>query len=324
MNVTATAATVRLTWLADHQKRPRALWLDPGPAPQDALPALLAHEEWRSLAGTMPCWLGADTHAALDPALQQAAADAGLRVLPPGQPIRAEAAFPADAGAGDWIAGGWYRLPPGKPSSGQAASRTRALQLVQLVVTDADTRDIEAVLRQDATLSYHLLRLVNSLAMGGEREITSFAQAILILGRQQLRRWLNLMLFAARDDDPRSAMLMANVATRARMLELLAQACGHDRLGQEQAFMAGMFSLLGVLFGLPLAEVLRPLPLGDTVQAALLRQEGELGALLLAVQQAEAGDHPALAASLAGRGLDAATFNALQAEALRWMLDVTA
>jgi len=244
-------------------------------------------------------------------------------VLPQGQPRLAPASFPADASATDWVAGDWYQMPPGKPSAGQAASRTRALQLVQLVSTDADTRDIEAVLRQDATLSYHLLRLVNSLAMGGEREITSFAQAILILGRQQLRRWLNLMLFAARDDDPRSAMLMAHVATRARTMELLAQACGHEKLAQEQAFMVGMFSLLGVLFGLPLPDVLKPLPLGETVQAALLRQEGELGELLQAVRHAEAGEHADLAVSLGALSLDAPTFNAVQVDALRWMLDVT-
>lgn len=324
MNAPATVATVRLTWLADRQKRPRALWLAPGPAPHQALPLLLASDSWRELAAQLPCWLSDTDHATLDPALQQAATEAGLHVLPSGQPLLAEATFPATVDANDWVAGGWYQLPPGKPSSGQAASRTRALQLVQLVSTDADTRDIEAVLRQDATLSYHLLRLVNSLAMGGEREVTSFAQAILILGRQQLRRWLNLMLFAARDDDPRSAMLMAHVATRARTLELLAQACGHEKLLQEQAFMVGMFSLLGVLFGLPLAEVLKPLPLGEAVHAALLRQEGELGALLKAVQQTEAGDHAALAVSLAALALDAASFNTLQAEALRWMLDLTA
>lgn len=324
MNATATAATVRLAWLADPQRRPRALWLSPGPAPHEALPALFASEAWQALATRLPCWMAAADHGALDPSLQKAATGAGLGVLPEGQPLLAPATFPAKVEAHDWVSGDWYLLPPGKPSSGQAASRTRALQLVQLVSTDADTRDIEAVLRQDATLSYHLLRLVNSLAMGGEREVTSFAQAILILGRQQLRRWLNLMLFAARDDDPRSAMLMAHVATRARTLELLSQACGHEKLLQEQAFMVGMFSLLGVLFGLPLTEVLKPLPLGDAVHAALLRQEGELGTLLQAVQQAETGDHAALAASLAALALDAASFNALQAESLRWMLDLTA
>ena len=88
--------------------------------------------------------------------------------------------------------------------------------------------------------------------------------------------------------------------------------------------MVGMFSLLGVLFGLPLADVLKPLPLGEPVLAALLRQEGELGLLLRAVQQAEAGEHEPLAVSLARLCLGAEAFNTLQVEALRWMLDVTA
>ncbi|MBV5336453.1 MAG: HDOD domain-containing protein, partial [Deltaproteobacteria bacterium] len=114
----------------------------------------------------------------------------------------------------------------------------------------------EAVFRQDPILAYHLLRLVNSLCIGVDKHISSFSQAILILGRHQLKRWLNLMLFAANRDDYRTPMLMARVAVRARSMELLAKAGGFDRSEQDQAFMAGMFSLLGVLFGMPLSEVL--------------------------------------------------------------------
>ncbi|MDV7395470.1 HDOD domain-containing protein, partial [Arthrospira platensis SPKY1] len=85
---------------------------------------------------------------------------------------------------------------------------------MQLVAQDAETHELEEVLRQDAGLAYQLLRLVNSPAIGVRREVTSFSQALLMLGRQQLKRWLNLLLFAAREDDPRSAMLMAHVVLR--------------------------------------------------------------------------------------------------------------
>jgi EAL and modified HD-GYP domain-containing signal transduction protein len=186
------------------------------------------------------------------------------------------------------VAGAWYLQPPAKASAAQAASRARALKLMQLVNADADTREIETELRQDPALSYHLLRMVNSVALRGQREIGSFAQAIMILGRQQLRRWLHLMLFSARDEDPRSAMLTARVMLRARTMELAAEALGQDRAAQEQAFMAGLFSLLGVLFGQPLGEVLRSLALPDTLAGALLRGQGELGTLLARVDAAEA------------------------------------
>ncbi|HEX8954953.1 MAG TPA: HDOD domain-containing protein, partial [Burkholderiaceae bacterium] len=166
----------------------------------------------------------------------------------------------------EWVGGNWYFAAPVKPSGAQAATRALAMQLVQLAAADADSREIEAVLRRDPTLSYQLLRLVNSLAVGAGRRITSFSQAIAILGRNQLRRWLNLMLFAARDGDLRSAMLLARVAVRARAMELLAHASGLDKPLQEQAFMAGMFSLLGVLFGSPIEQVLKPLAIGDAME----------------------------------------------------------
>jgi hypothetical protein len=104
----------------------------------------------------------------------------------------------------NWVEGDWPLQAPACSSSAQAASRATALQLVQLVANEAHTHEIEEVLRREQTLSYQLLKLVNSLAMGAGHKVTSFSQAILILGRQQLRRWLNLMLFAARSDDVRS------------------------------------------------------------------------------------------------------------------------
>ena len=209
--------------------------------------------------------------------------------------------------------------PPPKASGAQAASRVNALQMVQLVAADADTHEIEALLRRDPTLSYNLLRLVNSPGMGTGRRITSFSQALLLLGRQQLRRWLNLMLFAARQDDPRSAMLLARVALRARALELLARSRGLDKNTQEQGFMTSMFSLLGVLFGMPLTELLAPLALGEAVHAALLRREGELGALLDLVETAERGELLAVAVQLAALQIPPEDFNLAMVDVALWM-----
>lgn len=219
-----------------------------------------------------------------------------------------------------WIDGDWCLCAPAKVLASQAASRTLALQLVQLVAADADTHEVEALLRLDPTMSYQLLRLVNSLGMGAVRRITSFGQALLILGRQQLRRWLNLMLFAAQKGDIRSPMLLARVAVRARALELLARTRGLDKLTQEQAFMTGMFSLLGILFGIPLATLLAPLSISEAVQGALLRHDGELGALLEIVELAERGEPDALAPRLAALQLAPADFNGAMLEAHRWML----
>ncbi|NVM74710.1 EAL and modified HD-GYP domain-containing signal transduction protein [Duganella sp. SG902] len=320
MTVSTATPPVFLHPLADRNGSPAALLFDAALLPAGAAqPPMNLLEELAS--GGMGCYY----RAGASQELNQALAQAGWKVLLDDKFQRAGDALPRDLPPSvQWIAGDWFLAPPAKAVGTQAASRALALQLVQLVSADADTHEIEALLRQDPTLSYHLLRLVNSLGMGTGRRVTSFSQAILILGRSQLRRWLNLMLFSSREGDPRSAMLLARVAVRARSMELLSKACGHDKHHQEQAFMVGMFSLLGVLFGMPLDEVLKPLTISEAVQLALLSRQGELGQLLCVVEAAEQADHAALAGSLRALQVDTDTYNRIAVDAHLWMQSVTA
>lgn len=306
--------------LADRTGQPGALLFDADAlARPDGLPDSVARV-LRALAhGHMGCFY----RDGLDAPLAALLDEAGWRALPAARLHRADTELGGAVPAGAvWIEGEWFLAPPAKPVGSQAASRALALRLVQLVSADADTHEIEALLRQDPTLSYHLLRLVNSLGLGSGRRVTSFSQAILILGRSQLRRWLNLMLFSSREDDRRSPMLLARVAVRARAMELLARDAGLGKAQQEQAFMVGMFSLLGVLFGLSLPEVLAPLTMSDAAQQALLAHEGELGALLGVVEAAERDDHAALERCLLALQLDTAGFNQIVADAYLWMQTV--
>jgi EAL and modified HD-GYP domain-containing signal transduction protein len=314
---------VALELLADRNRNPAALVLHFGAVRPETLVELAGHPDFRHLAGALPCFFDDTASASVPAVLSQALLKSGCRPLPAESLLRSsepvDAALPPHI---DFLGGSWYLAPPAKPTGTQAVSRALALQLVQLVVADADTHEIEAVLRRDPALSYHLLRLVNSLGMGMSKQITSFSQAILILGRAQLRRWLNLMLFSSRPGDERSAMLLARVAVRARSMELLAKAAGLDRSGQDQAFMAGMFSLLGCLFGMPLAEVLKPLKISAALQGAVLEHSGELGRLLQLIETAERCDADALPALLAPVQVPPAEFNLLNVQAHAWMLDV--
>lgn len=221
-----------------------------------------------------------------------------------------------------YFAGDWYLQAPGKLAAKQGGSRALALKLAQLIANDAETREIEEIFRQDPALAYNLLKLVNSAGLGCTRSIDSFAQAILFLGRRQLRRWLNLLLFAAKKEDARSALLLARVAVRACMLEQLSREMGYDKEGQERAFMVGMFSLLGVLFGMPLADVLQPLKLDKELTQALLARQGELGALLQAVEALEQGEQAQVHALLAPLLPGEVHLDRLWLDAHVWMLDL--
>lgn len=318
MNAPTQAPLIFLKVVADRRCKPAALLFDAGAGDKSALLPLLEGDTFRSLPAAFPCMYPALS----GEALAQALGDAGFTPMPGGALFDAGGRFDALALPGEarWVGGDWCLAEPPRMAGSQAASRILALQLVQLVADDADNHEIEALLKRDPSLSYHLLRLVNSLGMGATRKITSFSQALLILGRTQLRRWLNLMLFAAREGDPRSAMLLARVAVRGRAIELLARAAGMDRITQEQGFMTGMFSLLGVLFGMPLSEVMAPLTLGEAVHSALLNHDGELGALLLALEQAERGEFDRVAMHLAALQVSHDEFNAAMAEASMFML----
>jgi EAL and modified HD-GYP domain-containing signal transduction protein len=310
--------------LADRKLHPAAVRLRLGTT-EAATPVLPdGGDELPGLAALLPCVVTGNERTGLPAGVTEGLQAAGCLV------VDDDAIFPVDdlgsvtlPDTATYLAGGWYLRPPLKPGGTQHASRALALQLLQLVAADADTHEIEAIFRHEPSLSYHLLRLVNSLTRGGKR-ITSFAQAILILGRQQLRRWLNLILFAAQKEDPRSQMLTARVSVRARSMELLAKAAGLDKAHQEAAFMAGMFSLLGALFGMPLAEVLKPLNVSEELSAALLRMEGDLGTMLATVIAAENADAILVAGHLGELGIPDSVFNEVGIAAVAWMLEVVA
>jgi len=318
MNNQSPAPLVLFRVLANHGGVPAGLLMDVGAGDEAALLALFDTPAFQAFGLDMPAYYRED----LSPQLIEALAASGWSRLVPGTLLREdERLVKEELPAGTLlIEGDWCMAAPPKPTGAQAASRMLALQLAQLVASDAHTHDIEALLRKDPTLSYHLLRLVNSLGIGAGRKISSFSQAILILGRQQLRRWVNLMLFAARQGDPRSAMLLARVAVRGRLLELLAKAQGQDKGAQDQAFIAGMFSLLGVLFGMPLDEVLLPLSMSEPVHEALLEYKGDLGTALRLCEAAEEGDFGAVATHLQQLKLSAEQFNDAIIDANHWMI----
>jgi EAL and modified HD-GYP domain-containing signal transduction protein len=309
--------------LADRNGKLAGLRLDLGEGAVDAITALVERPDFLRLTVNFPCVFLDEQRAHWPPALINALTVARCKPVPAVSIFRADRQLEHDyAPHVEWLDGDWYLAPLAKPTANQAASRAIALQLVQLVAADADSREIEAVFRHDPTLSYHLLRLVNSLGVGAGRRITSFSQAIVILGRLQLRRWLNLMLFAARGGDQRSAMLLALVAMRARTMELLARSVGLDKSLQEQAFMVGMFSLLGILFGMPIEEVLRPLAIGEATRAAVLSHSGELGQLLQLTEAAECCDFGALGAALGALQVSHEEFNLISVQACDWMVGV--
>jgi len=240
-----------------------------------------------------------------------------------GRPVTTWADFDACAALGlDAFVGKLHLTPrPGSDAKGMNPAQTIIMQLMQMVNANADIKQLEDVLKRDAALSYKLLRYINSAGFGAGREIASLRQAITLLGYQPLYRWLTLLLATA-STSGYSPVLLETAVVRGRLAELL----GTKALGKadaENIFVAGMFSLLDRLLGIPMEEVLSSIQLSDDVVAALLSRSGKYGQYLALAEACELNSN--LVSSLAGAlSLTPAEVNKAHLSALAWTQGIAA
>jgi EAL and modified HD-GYP domain-containing signal transduction protein len=151
---------------------------------------------------------------------------------------------------------------------------------------DVDMRELEELIRQDVSLSYRLLRMVNSAYYALDTKVESIRHALVILGLKQIRAWLTILAMSEVND--RSNTLMTTAMIRGKMCELLAQSMGYKQ--EDRFFTVGLLSILDAIMDLPMTEVLQSLPMTDDINQALLKHTGPLGELLGCVIDYENGD----------------------------------
>ncbi|MDK6077589.1 EAL and HDOD domain-containing protein [Massilia varians] len=213
-----------------------------------------------------------------------AARHAAVRMV--GRPVATWADFDACAALGlDAFVGKLHLTPrPGNPVKGMNPTQSTILQLMQLVQNNEDLPKLENILKRDPALTYKLLSYINSAGFGAARRVESLRQAIALMGYAPLYRWLVLLLATA-SSSGYSPVLMETAVVRGRLAELLGQAALRGE--GEHLFVAGMFSLLDRLLGLPMREVLETVPLPEEVVRALVSREGKYGPYLALAEACE-------------------------------------
>ncbi|MGD8543449.1 MAG: HDOD domain-containing protein [Desulfobacteraceae bacterium] len=181
---------------------------------------------------------------------------------------------------------------------------------------ELDFDQIENHIKRDITVSYKLLRYINSAYFRRLQEITAIKQAILLLGEVGIRRFVSLMAMAklAKGKPQELANLSA---IRARFCELLG-----DRLAPQknagELFTVGLFSLIDAIMDDSMENILRKLPLSQGIKEALVGRSGPLGEVLQVVLAYERGGWRALS-ELCGRvGISEEALPALYRETLAW------
>ncbi|PCI81613.1 MAG: hypothetical protein COB20_01285 [SAR86 cluster bacterium] len=165
-------------------------------------------------------------------------------------------------------------------------NRMALLNILKLLEDpDCDISDLESLISQDITLSYKILRIINSAFYGFRRKIDSVKQAVVSLGLKVIRDWFIIISLTDIDDKPQS--LMFQTLQRARMMQLLADVMGLDK---DTGFTIGLFSSIDAIMDQPMETILKALPLSHEITEALLEREGLLGELLDIVIRYEKGD----------------------------------
>lgn len=188
----------------------------------------------------------------------------------------------------DYFQGYFFCYPEMLKQKSLPSNKLVILNLInELQNPDIDTDDLEKILIQDITLSYKLLRYINSASFSLRREVDSIKDAIVLLGLNNLKNWVSLIMMSKIVDTKPTELIITGMI-RGKMCELLA-AKHHPEI-QHQMFIIGLFSVLDALMDKPLIDLLDTVILSTEIKLALLDNFGEQGKIYAHVLQYEKSD----------------------------------
>jgi len=222
----------------------------------------------------------------------------------------------------DYYQGYYFARPAILSGKKLAPSQTVILQLMTLLAREADNAEIEYRIKKEVSLCLSLLKLVNTPGMGITKSIHSLSEALVVLGRRQLQRWLHIQLYVGSHSNPHFVSpLLSLASTRGKLLELVAAKLEPANKNiADTAFTVGVLSLLDALFGQPMKKILDQIVLGEDVSNALLYRSGFYGDLLKLSEYIEKPSEASrlLEPLLLKLGLPVEELYPLQLEAFEW------
>lgn len=176
------------------------------------------------------------------------------------------------------------------------------LLMVAVTKDEPDIDEIESIISRDVSLTFSLLRLVNSAYFALRNRARSVKQALVILGLGQLKQWIYLLSFK-QDDGSMPDELIKISFLRATFASELLEFANDMPISRSEAYLLGMFSTLGKLMQVPLEEALDQLPISDEIKLALLNMEGRTGLLYELILSYEKADWKTMSSCAAKLGI---------------------
>ena len=226
---------------------------------------------------------------------EQEQAEFARRLIPRGicmlaEKVETQAEVDTAKAAGyQFFQGYFFSKPVMVSGKGESGTRMNYLRLLrELDRPEMEVDEVERIISLDSSVSYRVLRAVNSVHAGVRSEVASIKQALVLLGSDQLRKWACVWVLAELGQD-KPAGLIVETIRRARFCELLAAAAGIDAPSNE-SFMLGLFSTIDAIVGRPKEDVLAEISVSEPVKEGILGGEGTFTTLLRCAIEVERGD----------------------------------
>lgn len=199
-----------------------------------------------------------------------------------------------------------------------AENKQSVIQLLAaLQEPDVTVDNIERLLARDTALSFKLLRLINSAAFGLTRKVDSLKQAIMLLGMNKIKNWVNILAMSNLGDKPQE--LSVTALTRARMCEMVADKFS-GRQKTDGYFTVGLLSTLDAFMDAPMNSLLETISLSQHINDALLNHLGNEGKVLEIVRLYEQGNWASIDWDyLTAQGISAEDLGKIYVEAIDWV-----
>jgi EAL and modified HD-GYP domain-containing signal transduction protein len=220
-----------------------------------------------------------------------------------------------------YFQGYFFRRPEVMQAKEIPASRVNYLRLLRAVSQpELDHREFEAMIKQEVSICYRLLRYLNSAAFGIQNEVHSVRHALAMLGEREVRRWVRLVATLAIGEN-KSSELVTTAMVRARFCELLAPRVPH---GESDLFLMGMLSMVDAILEIPMASVLESIPLDHETKSLLLGAPSKLRPLYDLMLARESGDWNTTAECSRKLGLNESEVAEAFWQAMQWAKQISA
>ena len=201
------------------------------------------------------------------------------------------------------------------------ANRLNYMRLLQAVAKpDLEVREMEELIKHEASICYRLLRYLNSAAFGMRNEVYSVRHALTLLGEREVRRWIRLVVTLTAAEN-RSSELVNTAMTRARFCELISSKIPH---GKSDLFLMGLLSMIDAILEIPMTTVLENIPLDHETKAVLLGGESKLRPLYQLMLARESGDWKSMADWARQLGLNESEVAEAYWQAMQWVRQINA